>query len=217
MASRGDGSGSGDRGADGSSASCAQGIRASVRSSFSLTIRHATLDDKAELIELIARSARELSAGDYTPEQVEGALRGAFGVDTQLIMDRTYFVAEAAGKLVACGGWSKRRTLFGSDARSGRDAAELDPKVDAAKIRAFFVDPAYARRGIGSAILERCEAEARACGFRRYEMMATLPGARLYARHGYTGTDRIHYEVQPGVTIEFIPMTKNDAGHADRA
>jgi GNAT superfamily N-acetyltransferase len=160
-------------------------------------IRHATLDDKAELVDLIARSARELSAGDYTPEQVEGALRGAFGVDTQLIVDRTYFVAEADGKLVACGGWSKRRTLFGSDARSGRDEAQLDPAVDAAKIRAFFVDPAYARRGLGSAI-----------GFRRFEMMATLPGARLYARYGYSGTERVHYEVQPGVTIEFIPMQK---------
>ncbi|MGH8238590.1 MAG: GNAT family N-acetyltransferase [Steroidobacteraceae bacterium] len=165
-------------------------------------IRHATLDDKAELVGLIARSARELSAGDYTPEQVEGALQGAFGVDTQLIADRTYFVAEADGKLVACGGWSKRRTLFGGD------AARLDPAVDAAKIRAFFVDPAYARRGLGSAILERCESEARACRFRRFEMMATLPGARLYARYGYSGTERVHYEVQPGVTIEFIPMSK---------
>jgi len=171
-------------------------------------IRHATLDDKAELVELIARSARELSADDYTPAQVEGALRGAFGVDTQLIMDRTYFVAEADGKLVACGGWSKRRTLFGGDARAGRDAAELDPAADAAKIRAFFVDPAYARRGLGSAILARCETEAAACGFRRFEMMATLPGARLYARYGYSGTQRIEYEVQPGVMIEFIPMHK---------
>ncbi len=182
-------------------------------SGFSLTgqaprLRHATLDDKAELVELIARSARELSAEDYTPAQVEGALRGAFGVDTQLIMDRTYFVAEADGKLVACGGWSKRRTLFGGDARTGRDAAELDPAVDAAKIRAFFVDPAYARRGLGSAILGRCETEAAACGFRRFEMMATLPGARLYARYGYSGTQRIEYEVQPGVMIEFIPMKK---------
>lgn len=171
-------------------------------------IRHATLDDKAELVELIARSARELSADDYTPEQIEGALRGAFGVDTQLIEDRTYFVAEAAGKLVACGGWSKRRTLFGGDAGVGRDAAELDPATDAAKIRAFFVDPAYARRGLGSAILARCETEAAACGFRRFEMMATLPGARLYARYGYSGTQHIEYEVQPGVMIEFIPMHK---------
>ena len=177
-------------------------------SGLSLTIRHATLDDKAELMSLIARSARELSAGDYTPEQVEGALRGAFGVDTQLILDRTYFVAEADGKLVACGGWSKRRTLFGGDARSGRDAADLDPATDAAKIRAFFVDPAYARRGLGSAILERCESAARACGFRRFEMMATLPGAKLYTRYGYSGTKRIQHEVQPGVMIDFIPMSK---------
>lgn len=185
----------------------------SSESGFSLTgeaprLRHATLDDKAELVELIARSARELSAEDYTPAQVEGALRGAFGVDSQLIMDRTYFVAEADGKLVACGGWSKRRTLFGGDARTGRDAAELDPATDAAKIRAFFVDPAYARRGLGSAILARCEQEAAACGFRRFEMMATLPGARLYERYGYSGTQRIEYEVQPGVMIEFIPMHK---------
>jgi GNAT superfamily N-acetyltransferase len=187
--------------------------RGSSRSGFSLTgeaprLRHATLDDKADLVELIARSARELSADDYTPEQVEGALRGAFGVDTQLIQDRTYFVAEADGKLVACGGWSKRRTLFGGDAGAGRDAAKLDPATDAAKIRAFFVDPAYARRGLGSAILARCEAEAAACGFRRFEMMATLPGARLYARYGYSGTQHIEYEVQPGVMIEFIPMHK---------
>jgi len=187
--------------------------RGSSGSGFSLTgeaprLRHATLDDKAELVELIARSARELSADDYTPEQIEGALRGAFGVDTQLIQDRTYFVAEADGKLVACGGWSKRRTLFGGDAGAGRDAAELDPATDAAKIRAFFVDPAYARRGLGSAILARCETEAAACGFRRFEMMATLPGARLYARYGYSGTQHIEYEVQPGVMIEFIPMHK---------
>jgi GNAT superfamily N-acetyltransferase len=173
------------------------------------TLRPATLADKPELVELIARSARELSANDYTPEQIEGALRGAFGVDTQLIEDRTYFVAELDGKLVACGGWSKRRTLFGSDARSDREAGNLDPAVDAAKIRAFFVDPDYARRGLGSAILERCESEARAAGFRRFEMMATLPGARLYTRYGYVGTERIQYEMQPGLTIEFIPMKKD--------
>ncbi len=173
-----------------------------------VTIRHATLEDKPELTDLIARSARELSTGDYTAEQIEGALRGAFGVDTQLLLDRTYFVAEADGQLVACGGWSKRRTLFGGDARSGRDAAELDPARDAAKIRAFFVDPRYARRGLGSAILERCEREAKACGFSRFEMMATLPGARLYERYGYSGTQRVQYEVQPGVMIEFIPMSK---------
>ena len=76
---------------------------------------------------LIAASARELSKDDYAPEQVEGALRGAFGTDTQLIRDGSYFVIEAGGRLAGCGGWSRRRTLFGSDARSDRDATELDP------------------------------------------------------------------------------------------
>ena len=171
-------------------------------------IRPATLADKPELEALIARSARELSRGDYTPEQVEGALRGAFGVDTQLIADGTYFVVVADDRIVGCGGWSKRRTLFGSDARSGRDAGELDPGVDAAKIRAFFVDPDYARRGIGRAILEHCEAEARARGFTRFEMMATLPGVRLYRECGYVGDRRISYDLGGGLSIEFLPMTK---------
>jgi GNAT superfamily N-acetyltransferase len=172
-------------------------------------IRTATLADRPDLELLIAQSARELSKGDYTPEQVEGALRGAFGVDTQLIADGTYFVVESEGRLVGCGGWSKRRTLFGSDARSGRDASELDPAVDAAKIRAFFVHPDFARRGIGRAILQHCEDAARAHGFRRFELMATLPGVRLYAECGYRGETRVHYEVQPGVNIEFVPMVKD--------
>ena len=171
-------------------------------------IRRATLADKPALEALIARSARELSRGDYTPEQVEGALQGAFGVDTQLIRDGTYFVVECEGKIAGCGGWSHRRTLFGGDARAERDAAELDPQMDAAKIRAFFVDPDFVRRGIGRAILERCEAEARAHGFTRFELMATLPGVRLYRECGYVGDKQIQYEVRPGVSIEFVPMSK---------
>jgi GNAT superfamily N-acetyltransferase len=171
-------------------------------------IRLATLADKPALEALIARSARELSRGDYTPEQVEGALQGAFGVDTQLIRDGTYFVVECEGRMAGCGGWSHRRTLFGGDARAERDAAELDPQTDAAKIRAFFVDPDFVRRGIGRAILERCEAEARAHGFRRFELMATLPGVRLYRECGYAGETRIQYEMRPGLMIEFVPMSK---------
>jgi GNAT superfamily N-acetyltransferase len=171
-------------------------------------IRTATLADKPALEQLIARSARELSRGDYSNEQVEGALRGAFGVDTQLIVDGTYFVVELEQKIVGCGGWSRRRTLFGGDARAERDAAELDPNSEAAKIRAFFVDPAFARRGIGRAILEHCEAAARSHGFHRFELMATLPGVRLYQACGYAGDARIQYEVGPGVFIDFVPMTK---------
>src|SRR5258707_13041773 len=128
-------------------------------------LRHATREDRVALQALIARSARELGARDYAPEQIEGALRGAFGVDTQLIDDRTYFVAEYAQQLIGCGGWSRRRTLFGGDSHSARDANELGPGADAAKIRAFFVDPAHVRKGIGTAILDRCAAEERARGF----------------------------------------------------
>jgi GNAT superfamily N-acetyltransferase len=172
-------------------------------------IRPATLSDKPVLEALIARSARELSKGDYTPEQVEGALRGAFGVDTQLIQDGTYFAVELDGRIVGCGGWSRRRTLFGGDARAGRDAGALDPRTDAAKIRAFFIDPDHARRGIGRAILEHCEAQAALHGFTRFELMATLPGVRLYERCGYVGTTRISYPLGPDLAIEFLPMTKS--------
>jgi GNAT superfamily N-acetyltransferase len=171
-------------------------------------IRQATLSDKPALEALIARSARELSKGDYTPEQVEGALRGAFGVDTQLIVDGTYFAVEMDDRIVGCGGWSRRRTLFGGDARAGRDAGELDPRVDAAKIRAFFVDPDYARRGIGRAILEHCESQAGLHGFTRFELMATLPGVRLYRECGYVGEASITHPLGPDLVIEFVPMTK---------
>ncbi len=171
-------------------------------------LRKATLDDVPQIEELIARSARGLSAADYRPAQVEGALRGAFGVDTQLLADQTYFVAEEDGRLLGCGGWSYRSTLFGSDARSGRDSSSLDPRTQAAKIRAFFVDPDNARRGIGSRLLERCEQEARAHGFSRVELMATLPGVRLYSARGYVGADIVRFDVGAGETIEFIPMQK---------
>ena len=173
-----------------------------------LLLRKAVPADVAALRSLIAKSARGLSTADYRPAQVEGALRGAFGVDSQLVTDGTYFVAEDDGALAGCGGWSYRATLFGGDARSGRDASPLDPRTQPAKIRAFFVDPAHARRGIGSMLLERCEREARAQGFRAVELMATLPGVRLYAARGYVGTERVNYDVGAGESIEFIPMRK---------
>ena len=172
-------------------------------------LRRATLADLPSLGPLIAASARELSRGDYTPEQVEGALRGAFGTDTQLIRDGSYFVIEAEGRLAGCGGWSRRRTLFGSDARAGRDATELDPARDAAKIRAFFIHPDFARRGLGSAMLERCEQDAMAHGFTRFELMGTLPGVRLYAARGYRAGERIEWPLGDGLAIPFIPMSKD--------
>jgi GNAT superfamily N-acetyltransferase len=172
-------------------------------------LRTATHGDRAALHTLIARSARALGARDYRPEQIEAALQGAFGVDSQLIDDGTYFVAETRdGELIGCGGWSRRRTLFGGDSHAERNAAELDPHTDAARIRAFFVDPGHARQGIGRALLERCESEARARGFSRFELMGTLPGVRLYQALGYVAGELMHYPVAPGVTIEFVPMRK---------
>lgn len=174
----------------------------------SVALRKAARGDVPVIESLIARSARGLSAAEYTRGQIEGALRGAFGVDSQLLEDQTYFVAEEDGAIVGCGGWSYRSTLFGGDARAGRDASLLDPGRQAAKIRAFFVDPQQARRGIGSLLLERCEQEARAHGFTQVELMATLPGVKLYAARGYAGTDRVSFDVGSGQTIEFVPMRK---------
>jgi GNAT superfamily N-acetyltransferase len=172
------------------------------------TLRKATLADIPALNALIARSARGLSTAEYRPAQIEGALRGAFGVDTQLLADETYYVVEDAGQIVGCGGWSFRSTLFGGDARAGRDSSTLDSATQAAKIRAFFVDPSHARRGIGSLLLEHCEQEARRRGFARVELMATLPGVKLYAARGYVGSPMVRFDVGSGEAIEFIPMQK---------
>jgi GNAT superfamily N-acetyltransferase len=172
------------------------------------TLRKATIADIPALNALIARSARGLSTGDYRAQQIEGALRGAFGVDTQLLTDETYFVVEDAGQIVGCGGWSFRSTLFGGDARAGRNSSVLNPNTQPAKIRAFFVDPGHARRGIGSLLLDHCESQARAYGYAEVELMATLPGARLYAARGYVASPLVHFDVGSGENIEFIPMRK---------
>jgi GNAT superfamily N-acetyltransferase len=173
------------------------------------TLRLATLDDVATIRALIARSIHGLGAADYTRAQIDAALQGAFGVDTALIRDGTFFVAETrARELIACGGWSRRRTLFGSDARAERDETLLDPQVDPAKIRAFFVDPAHARHGIGRALLTRCETDALRAGFSSLETMATLPGTRLYSQCGYVPDPTVDYPLPGGLTIRFVPMRK---------
>lgn len=171
-------------------------------------LRHAVLADVDALNVLIGLSARALNRVDYDAEQIEGALEGAFGVDTQLVRDETYFVTENDGGLTGCGGWSRRRTLFGSDAGRSRDAGELDPRTDAARIRAFFVHPGFARQGIGSAILAQCESDATAAGFKRAELMATLAGLRLYAARGYVAGTPIEWTLGNQRTITFVPMVK---------
>jgi len=174
----------------------------------SARIRKATLADVAAIEELIATSARALGRGDYTAEQIEAALLGVWGVDTEIIRDGTYFVGEVGDALVLCGGWSRRATLFGGDAHAQRESRLLSPHTDAARIRAFFVHPDWARRGLGSRLLALCEREARAAGFVAAELVATLPGQRLYARHGYVSTGRRTDTLPGGESIDSVPMRR---------
>jgi GNAT superfamily N-acetyltransferase len=149
-------------------------------------IRLARLEDIPELENLIPESARTLQANYYTPTQIEGALRTVFGVDTQLIQDQTYFIAENADQIVGCGGWSKRKTLYGGDQGKTSECDQLlNPNLDPAKIRAFFIHPAWARQGIGSQIMQQCEAAALNAGFKTIEIIATLAGEPLYRKFGY--------------------------------
>jgi len=175
----------------------------------SYSVRAAVLSDAPSIGGLIAESARGLSAGDYTSAQIEASIGTSWAVDTQLIEDGTYFVVEADQRIVGCGGWSRRRTLFGGDLQAGRDSALLDPAFDAARIRAFFVHPAWARRGIGRSLLVRGEGEARRHGFRAAELMATLPGERLYRALGYVVTARVEHALTEALTIELVSMRKD--------
>jgi len=164
--------------------------------------------DKEAIAELIAKSAHGLGPPHYSPEQTEAALQSSFGVDSQLIKDRTYFVVMHGKVMVGSGGWSYRETLFGSDSEAGRSADMVDPSTGAAKIRAFFVRPEYARRGVGSLILHRCELEAWRRGFRKLELMATLPGVDFYRKHGFIRRTPINHRLNKRLTIEFVPMSK---------
>ena len=171
-------------------------------------LRLATFDDIPAIEALIAASVNGLQLSDYNAEQRAGALGSVFGVDRQLIRDGTYFVIEHGGALVACGGWSKRKTLFGSDKVEGKDDAFLDPSADAARIRAFFVHPDWARRGFGSRLLDAGEQAARAAGFKRLELGATLTGIPLYQRHGFLPLEPSEVPLPNGATIAIVKMWK---------
>jgi GNAT superfamily N-acetyltransferase len=175
----------------------------------SYSLRAAVLSDAPLLERLIAESARGLASGDYTSAQLEASIGKSWAVDTQLIEDGTYFVVETDQHIVGCGGWSRRRTLFGGDLQAGRDSALLDPALDAARIRAFFVHPNWTRRGIGRSLLVHCESEARRHGFGAAELMATLPGERLYRALGYVVTARVQHPLTEALTIEIVSMRKD--------
>lgn len=171
-------------------------------------VRKATLGDREAIARLIADSARHLSRDDYAEAQIEAAVASVFGVDSDLIEDGTYFVADRDGTLIGCGGWSRRKTLYGGDQFSDRDAGMLDPTTDPAKIRAFFVHPQHARKGVARAILAVCEREAKQHGFRELELMATLPGIKFYEASGYSSDGNFDLELAGGVKLPLVPMRK---------
>jgi len=184
-----------------------------MKSGREFVLRLATEGDIPALEALIEASVRGLQAGDYTPAQIDGALGTVLGLDTQLIRDGTYFVAETTAhdgrRLAGCGGWSKRRTLFGADRGPGREPELLDPAADAAKVRAIFVHPAFARRGLGTLLLAHVEAAARAAGFRRFEMGSTLTGVPLYRLKGYAEVERIAVPLSNGEKLPVVRMVKD--------
>lgn len=172
------------------------------------TLRIATHEDVPALEDLIPLSVRVLQAPYYSPAQMAAAMGPVFGVDRQLISDGTYFVVENEGAVIGCGGWSKRKSLFGADtARSGEDTM-LDPDTDSARIRAFFIHPDWSRRGIGKAILTACESAIIAAGFQNAELVATLAGEPLYRVCGYMEAERYEVPMRDGLTLPVVRMTK---------
>ena len=172
-------------------------------------LRLATPDDIPALEILIPRAARSLSADFYSERQIDSAIRYIFGPDTQLIRDQTYFVATAGPAIIGCGGWSKRGTLFGGDQAKAASDPLLDPEIDPARIRAFFVDSGWARRGVGRSILEACCTAARQAGFRSLELVATLPGEPLYLAGGFQPIERSVLNLPDCVDLPVVRMARS--------
>ena len=173
-----------------------------------IQIRLAKLNEVPQLESLITASVRCLSADYYSTQQIESALLHVFGIDTQLIIDGTYFVAEIENQIVGCGGWSKRKTLFGGDQAKLNEDNLLDPKIDPARIRAFFIHPDFARRGIGTLIIEACESAAHNAGFQQFELGATLSGVPMYQARGYHIIEEFTHILKDGVPFPLVRMGK---------
>ena len=176
-------------------------------SSAPLRLRPAVLSEVETLSRLIRESVVGLAGGDYSSDQLSASLEHLFGVDTRLIEDGTYFVVEHEGTAIACGGWSRRRTLFGGDQYADRSDDRLDPAAEPARIRAFFVHPEWARRGVARLLLAECRRAARADGFRRLELMATLTGIPFYEREGFTILERHDLTLPGGVPFPLALMS----------
>ncbi len=171
-------------------------------------LRHATLDDVTEIRALIDSSVRGMSRGIYTDAEIDESLVSVFGVDSQLLEDGTYFVIECDDEIAASGGWSKRATLYGGDQMKQGSDPLLDPAVDAARIRAFYVAPQWARRGLARMLYGACEAAAVADGFRRFQLGATLPGIPLYEALGFRALGRADFPMRFGLTLGIMRMER---------
>lgn len=171
-------------------------------------LRLACMEDVPALEQLIPLSVRVLQAAHYSTAQMEAALGPVFGVDRQLIADGTYFVTECDGVIVGCGGWSKRRSLFGGDAVRKVEDPLLNPSVEPARVRAFFIHPDWTRRGIGRAIIDACEAAVTTAGFHRIELVATLTGEPLYSACGYIEAERYEVPLNGVLSLPVVRMTK---------
>ena len=171
-------------------------------------LRLAGEGDIPALERLIPLSVRSLQAAYYSPAQMEAALGPVFGVDRQLILDGTYFVAVHENQIVGCGGWSRRKAMFGGDRNRTEEDALLDPAREPARIRAFFVHPAWARRGIGRSILASCETAIFTAGFQTAELVATLAGEPLYSAFDYVVVERYEVPMSGGEVLPVVRMAK---------
>ena len=175
-----------------------------------ISIRLACIKEVKTLNQIIALSAMELGKEDYSEQEIKVAIQYIYGIDTDLVNDKTYFVIEKNGEVAGSGGWSKRKKLFGGNNFVGNsESVFLDPLKDAAKIRAFFIHPKFARQGLGSMLLQYCELQAQKNGFTQLEMMATLPGVKLYKQLGYEAVSNEVVILPNKVSLRFVHMRKN--------
>jgi len=172
------------------------------------TLRLARIDEADAIDALMKASTRGLFPSYYDAAQTEAAIQFVASVDSALIADGTYFVAEAEDELVACGGWSRRDKLYTGSAEGNTDARLLDPASEPARVRAMFVRPDWTRRGLGRRILEACEAAAREEGFETLALMATLPGRPLYEAYGFRATGDSIVRMPNGVELACTAMEK---------
>ena len=172
-----------------------------------LNFRLANSEDIPAVKELMEQSISKL-LGNYVNEEELEASFESMGFDGQLILDKTYFLIDFEGILVGCGGWSNRKTLFGGNHTPNRSNDFLDPNHDAAKIRAMYTHPDWARKGIGTFILQLAEKEASNARFKRCELMATLSGIYLYKNRGYKIDEETFYKSKKGNSVKMFKMTK---------